>query len=141
MPQIIHFDMKRRKFLTIAGVGGVVAALASFKFITHPFESVAKNIIKSELDYLKLDEEGLDKFVADYTKLKDRNYKLTMKGYSLFGINSAKSGKVHQLVTAYLLSSDFFQNKMDETRTIKYVGLYDPYRRPCTHPFSHAYYS
>lgn len=133
--------MKRRKFLTIAGVGGVVAALASFKFITHPFESVAKSIIKSELDYLKLDEDGLDKFVADYTKLKDRNYKLTMKGYSLFGINSAKSGKVHQLVTAYLLSSDFFQNKMDEKRTIKYVGLYDPYSRPCAHPFSHAYYS
>ena len=73
--------------------------------------------------------------------LKDRNYKFTMKGYSLFGINSAKSGKVHQLVTAYLLSSDFFQNKMDEKRTIKYVGLYDPYSRPCSHPFSHIHYA
>jgi hypothetical protein len=133
--------MKRRKFLTIAGVGGVLAALASFKFMAHPFESVAKGIIKSELDYLKLDEEGLDRFVADYTKLKDRNYKLTMKGYSLFGINSSKSGKVHQLVSAYLLSSDFFQNKMDETRVVKYVGLYDPYSRPCSHPFSHVHYT
>jgi hypothetical protein len=133
--------MKRRKFLTIAGIGGAVAALASFKFITHPFESVARGIIKGELDYLKLDEAGLDKFVADYTKLKDRNYKLTMKGYSLFGVNSARSGKVHQLVSAYLLSSDFFQNKMDERRVIKYVGLYDPYTRPCSHPFSHVHYS
>ncbi len=133
--------MKRRKFLTIAGIGGVVAALASFRFITNPFENVAKGIIKSELDYLKLDEEGLDRFVADYSKLKDRNYKLTMKGYSLFGINSEKSGKVHQLVSAYLLSSDFFQNKMDEGRTIRYVGLYDPYLRPCAHPFSHAQYA
>jgi hypothetical protein len=132
--------MKRRKFLTIAGISGVVAALASFKFITNPFEKVAKGIIKSELNYLDLDEEGLDRFVAEYSKLKDRNYKLTMKGYSLFGINSAKSGKVHQLVSAYLLSSDFFQNKMDEKRTIKYVGLYDPYTRPCAHPFSHVHY-
>jgi hypothetical protein len=64
-----------------------------------------------------------------------------MKGYSLFGINSAKSGKVHQLVSAYLLSSDFFQNKMDETRIVKYVGLYDPYTRPCSHPFSHVHYT
>lgn len=133
--------MKRRKFLAIAGVGGVVAALASFKFITHPFGSVAKGIIKAELDYLTLDEEGLDKFVADYSKLKDRNYKLTMKGYSLFGVNAARSGKVHQLVSAYLLSSDFFQNRMDEKRTIKYIGLYDPYTRPCSHPFSHAHYA
>jgi hypothetical protein len=141
MPQINLSEMKRRKFLALAGIGGAIAAIASFRFITSPFENVAKGIIKSELDYLKLDEEGLDKFVSDYTKLKDRNYKLTMKGYSLFGINSAKSGKVHQLVSAYLLSSDFFQNNMDEKRTIRYVGLYDPYSRPCSHPFSHAYYS
>lgn len=141
MLQINPFNMKRRKFLAIAGIGGVVAALASFKFLNDPFDKVAKGIIKSELDYLTLDEEGLDKFVADYTRLKDRNYKLTMKGYSLFGINSSRSGKVHQLVSAYLLSSDFFQNKMDEKRTVKYVGLYDPYTRPCSHPFSHAYYS
>lgn len=133
--------MKRRKFITIAAIGGVVSGLASLKFITHPFESVAKGIIKSELNYLKLDEDGLDRFVADYSRLKDRNYKLTMKGYSLFGINSSRSGKVHQLVSAYLLSSDFFQNKMDETRTIKYIGLYDPYSRPCSHPFSHVHYA
>lgn len=133
--------MKRRKFLAIAGVGGVLAAFASFKFITDPFDKVAKGIIKAELDYLELDEAGLDQFVAEYSKLKDRNYKLTMKGYSLFGINSTRSGKVHQLVSAYLLSSDFFQNKMDEKRVVKYVGLYDPYSRPCAHPFSHAHYA
>ena len=134
--------MKRRKFLVIAGIGTVAAAaLASFKFITDPFEGVAKGIIKSELSYLTLDEEGLDKFIGDYARLKDRNYKLTMKGYSLFGVNSARSGKVHQLISAYLLSSDFFQNKMDDKRTIKYIGLYDPYTRPCAHPFSHVHYS
>jgi hypothetical protein len=48
MQRINHFKMKRRKFLAIAGLGGVVAALVSFKFITHPFESVAKGIIKGE---------------------------------------------------------------------------------------------
>jgi hypothetical protein len=133
--------MKRRKFLTIAGIGGALAALASFKFITDPFESVAKKIIRSELDYLTLDEPGIDRFVADYTKLKDRNYKLMMKGYSLFGVNSSRSGKVHQLVSAYLLSSDFFQNKMDQSKPVKYIGLYDPYLRPCAHPFSHIHYS
>ena len=133
--------MKRRKFLMLAGMGSVAAAaLASFKFITDPFEEVAKGIIKSELNYLDLDDQGVDKFINDYARLKDRNYKLTMKGYSLFGINAARSGKVHQLVSAYLLSSDFFQNGMDSNRVVKYVGLYDPYLRPCAHPFSHVQY-
>jgi len=30
---------------------------------------------------------------------------------------------------------------MDEKRAIKYVGLYDPYLRPCQNPFSSLNYS
>jgi hypothetical protein len=63
-----------------------------------------------------------------------------MRGYSFFGINASQSGKVNQLLTAYLLSTDFFTNKMDESKTIKYVGLYNPYTRPCAHPFSNNVY-
>jgi hypothetical protein len=133
--------MKRRKFLTIAGIGVVAAGAVSFKFITTPFENSAADFIKKELSFLKLDEEGLRKFTADFAKDKDRVFKLTIKGYSLIGIDSQKSGKLHNMVSTYLLSTDFFSNGMDESRIVKYVGLYDPYLRPCAQPFSHVYYS
>ena len=129
--------MKRRKFLTIAGIGGVIAAVASGKFLTTSFEDSISSLIQDELSFLKLDEQGLKDFSNDYALTVSRKFKLIVKGYSLLGISAQRSGKVHHLVSTFLLSSDFFINRMDESRVIKYVALFDPYLRPCTHPFSH----
>lgn len=133
--------MKRRKFITITTLTGLIAGITSFRFISRSFDDAAADLIRDEVPYLKLDEDGVRKFVSDFSKHKDRRYKFTIRGYSFLGISSKRSGKVNQLVTAYLLSSDFFANGMDESRTIRYVGLYDPYLRPCAHPFSHIHYS
>lgn len=132
--------MKRRNFLILAGAGGVAAAATSFSFLSTSFEDAATGLIRSELHFLKLDPEGLERFVKDYASNKDSTYHLTMRGYSFLGIGANQSGKVNQLLTAYLLSTDFFMNKMDESKTVKYVGLYDPYKRPCAHPFSNNFY-
>ena len=128
--------MKRRKFLIVAGAGALITAVASGKFLMTSFEDSADTLIKRELGFLKLNDAGVKAFAADYAKAKDGFYKLTVKGYSFLGIDSAQSGKVHQLISSYLLSTDFFANNMDESRVVKYVGLYDPYLRPCAHPFS-----
>lgn len=128
--------MKRRKFLFAAGASALVTALAAGKFLTTSFEDSAQTLIKRELGFLDLDDAGVKAFVADFAKAKDRFYKLTVKGYSFLRIDSHQSGKVHQLVSSYLLSTDFFTNHMDESRVVRYVGLYDPYLRPCVHPFT-----
>lgn len=132
--------MKRRKFLIIAGLSGAAAALTSARFLTTSFEQSAEALIKRELSFLRLDEDGLKKFVADYSASKDRTYKRMVKGYGLIGLGTAQSGKIHQLVSQYLLSTDFFHNKMDESRIVKYIALYNPYTSPCAHPFSAAQY-
>ena len=130
--------MKRRTFLTIAGAGGA-AAILSFGFARSSFEEAAAGVIYKELSFLKLDPEGVTKFVSDFSKNKDTSYRLIVKGYALLGINSSRSGKMNQLVSSYLLSTDFFSNGMDERSTVRYVGLYNPYTRPCAHPFSHVH--
>ena len=129
--------MKRRKFLTIAGLGGLLAGVGAFGFA---FQNAVERIIVSELSFLKLDKEGVARFVADYTKSMPSKSKLMLKGYSFLGVSTRKSQKINNLINAYLLSTDFFMNKMDEGRTIKYIGLYDPYQRPCAHPFSSSQY-
>jgi hypothetical protein len=133
--------MKRRKFLTITGIGSAVAAFTSFKFVSTSFENATARLIKNQLDFLKLDEEGLERFVNDFAKEnKSSSYRMALRGYAFIGVRASQSGKVNQLVTTYLLSTDFFQNKMDENKIIKYMGLYDAHKRPCAHPFSHFYY-
>jgi hypothetical protein len=132
--------MKRRKFLTIAGIGGLLAGFASFRLVTTTSEDAIEKIILNELSFLNLDKEGVRHFVADYTKSMTSRSKRILKGYSFMGITSQQSRKINSLMNAYLLSTDFFIHKMDETRIVKYVGLYDPHIRACAHPFTYAYY-
>ena len=121
----------------IAGIGGLLAGLGVLGFT---FGSPVEKVILSELNFLNLDQEGVRRFVADYTKSMTSKNKLLLKGYSFIKMAPGKSQKINNLINAYLLSTDFFNNGMDESRTIRYVGLYDPYQRPCAHPFSHAYF-
>ena len=132
--------MKRRRFLTIAGLGGLLAGVVSFKFVTTSYGEAMANLIKDELSFLKLDEQGLNQFISEISQSANTKTRLIMKGYSFMGISASQSGRVNQLVTSYLLSTDFFINKMDETRVVKYIGLYDPHMRPCANPFSHSFY-
>ena len=133
--------MKRRRFLSIAGVAGLVGAIASFKFATTTFEEAVENVIFRELGFLDLDKVGVRRFASDYSKPATSKYKLLLKSYSFMGINSQRSQKITHLIHAYLLSTDFFLNRMDEMRPVKYVGLYNPYLRPCANPFSSNYFS
>lgn len=132
--------MKRRAFLTIAGIGGAIAAVASGRFFTMTFERAVEDLIRSELPFLNLDQAGLTSFANEYSKFQNQKFKSIVKGYSLLGISASQSGKIHTIVSTYLLSSDFFINNMDEKRVVRYIALFDPYRRPCTHPFSHLHY-
>ena len=132
--------MNRRHFFTIAGIGGGIAALAFGRFLTTSFEDSSEKLIRKELSFLRLETEGIRRFLGDYGRTKDERFKLTIKGYGFLGITASQSGKIHQMVSSYLLSSDFFMHNQNESREIKYIGLYDPYTRPCTHPFSHLRY-
>ena len=113
-----------------------MGAILSGKFLLTTFEDSVVQTIRNELSFLNIEEEHLYAFAKDYAAGKSRTYKLIVKGYGLLGIGVNQSGKIHYMVSSFLLSSDFFQNKMDEKRPIRYVGLYDPYRRPCAHPFT-----
>jgi hypothetical protein len=131
--------MTRRKFLTIAGIGGIALA-ASLKLLTEPFEKSAIAMITKELKFLKLDRTGLEQFVEAYSQNKDEFYKLRMKSYGLLGVTASQSGRINHLVSTYLLSTDFFIHKTDESRIIKYVSFYNPFIKPCDHPFCHLQY-
>lgn len=137
--------MNRRKFLKITGLSGAaILAVPGIGYITTSVQDAAVGIIKNELHYLHLEEAGIEQFVADYYRNHyiNQNFsaKLKIRSYYYFHVKPEKSYMVQELVDNYLLSTDFFLNKMDESREVKYVGLYHPYQRPCAHPFSALQY-
>jgi hypothetical protein len=134
-------SMKRKTFLKIAGVAGVIATIGTVKFFSTSFENAVVALLEDQLHFLNLDKNGLQQFARDFSKRQRSTEQLIIKAYGMAGVKATQSQRMHSLISTYLLSTDFFTNKMDEAKTVKYLGLYNPYLRPCAHPFSHFYYS
>jgi hypothetical protein len=134
--------MRRRNFLKIAGAGtAAVAALPAGWYVATSVPEAAAGIITREFSYLKLDPKGVARFVDDYLKDPLSGYTpAKIKAYYALRTGSDASMMVADLTRKYLLSSDYFTNKMDENRTVQYLGFYNPYRSPCANPFSSLHY-
>ncbi len=124
----------------LAGAGTALVVIPSLSYMAISYEKAAKGLILNELDYLKLDEKGVNQFVRDYTKDQSANYQIKIRSLYLIQAKADQYKVVDDLVKDYLLSTDFFRNKMNESKIVKYQGLYDPYKTPCANPFSFIYY-
>jgi hypothetical protein len=109
-------------------------------------------VIRRRLDYLKLDEAGVRAFAKDQVAAMMNKHIPTWvrikyhfrasasplaKRY--FWSNDRRSKKIRAedlLVSTYLLSSDFFRNGGDESRTVGYVAFFDPVAQACSNPFA-----
>ena len=61
----------------------------------------------------------------------------TVDGF-LGALVKAKRLKTRDPVRLFLLSTDFFAHGVDESRPLRFVQLYDPYRAPCYNPMEPA---
>lgn len=135
--------MKRRKFLTFIGVGTGVALIPPTLYLVSPsVKKYAVQLIKNELHYLKLEPEGVEQYVEDYFKADDNKIMVNVrwKTFYYLGITWQKSDQVAELIKYYLLSSNFFINRMDESKPVKYLGMYNPYKSPVPNPYSYILY-
>jgi hypothetical protein len=118
-----------------------VAVLPAGWYAATSVQQAAAGIITREFDYLKLDPKGVAQFVDDYLKDPLSSYTpAKVKAYYALRTGAGQSTMVADLTRKYLLSSDYFLNKMDEDKTVQYLGFYNPYRSPCANPFSSLHY-
>ncbi len=125
--------MDRRKFVKIGAAALSVVGLGSIASVGYQkregvkwhLDNVKRYVIpvedriRSYFDYLGIDEEGLAEFARVHK--------------SIFG-SGFDARRDPMLYERFLLSTDFFQHGGDETRTVRYVSYYDPYRSPCWNP-------
>jgi hypothetical protein len=141
--------MQRRKFLGIAagGIGISIVALSGF-FASKNFRKVIFEILRHDLKGLKVSKETLEKYIADAEKENFWGFtegKIQfIKAHHNIPIPLPYAVKYRHfksiIVGTYLLSTDFFLNKMDVAKPVNYLAYYNPYKRPCYNPFSNLYY-
>lgn len=137
--------MKRRSFLfaTFAAFAGLVGVRFAS---TTDAESIVM-ILRKRLNYLKMDANGLHAFAHDLAARHEVSTgrlslvemagpfytKVDYSGENLFS-KTLRHGE-EKIITLYLLSSDFFVNGTDVSRTVHYLGYYDPLHA-CGDPFA-----
>ena len=144
--------MKRRNFIGLIAGATAGVAVGTYLF-TESFDELAKKIIIKDTSTLNIDPSELNRFFEDVKKHKvwDRifpySHKQLIKWHyyvdnPLFGLPYAVNYKAYRskMVGTFLLSTDFFLNKMNNAKSIRYRALFDPYQFPCSNPFSNLYY-
>lgn len=146
--------MKRRKFLTISGIGaaGVIVSLGAFGITLPDMENLIVAMVKEDVSKLKVSERDIKKYAADvmkndpfrfgemkwkflaaYTRLKPLGLPLPKRGLYT---------ELRSVVTGnFLLSTNYFWEKLGDNDIVTYSGrVFTPYNYPCGNPFSNIYY-
>ncbi len=128
--------MRRRRFLSRVVLGGLTLAggylglkewgvfsPAPFVLSSAPDQAQVERVVLKSFPYLDLDHDSLRSF---------------SKAYLGFLRTFGRSPSKQDIEEKFLLSTDFFRNGADESQTVRFVSLYDPYYNPCYSPFREA---
>lgn len=140
--------LNRRKLLI---GGGVVAAAGAGLGVSYVFareEDAVKAVLRRRLSPLNIEEAELAKFSTDYVRSR-RQYRSQFRllgsvaalyqritPYELLPMRSPLRRLEDNIVSNFLLATDFFEHGADSTRPLRYQGLHDPYASPCRRLFA-----
>lgn len=127
----------------MAGVAaGLVIVPPALYFIAPGVNEYAVSVIKKHLHYLKLAPGSVERYVEAYFQVRtnDMVSNLKWKVTYYLQLDYEHSERSKDLIKYFLLSTDFFINKADESRTVNFLGLYSPYKSPVPNPYSFVIY-
>src|SRR5689334_12222813 len=131
--------MTRRKFIGLA-LAMIITMVVVWPLLGD-FDRLIRRILSRELSKATMDGAVLDQFVEDARKANLWNQftlgkKLLIRFHFSFDNALIKLPYHHKylhyknlIVEEFLMSTDLVLNGMDTRREIKYVGLFNPYKR------------
>lgn len=142
-------NTKRRQLL----IGGGVAVAASAAGLGALYgaargEDTIEAVLRRRLGPLKYQDADLRRFSQEYVIFRSSHRQqlrllATLAGlyrvatpYPLLSMGSSLARLENNIVSNFLLATDFFDNGADLSRPLRYTGLHDPYLRPCRRIFA-----
>ncbi len=146
--------LNRRKFLRHAflAAAGVSVSYAGQSTKLTPFAKVIRNILITDLKGLRVNLADIEAYAREAAKKNPLGFSFAttqmMELYQIPGVkrlplpsNKRYAALRGQITGNFLLSTNFFQNKMDESKEIKYAGyIYEAHKGACANPFSGLYF-
>jgi hypothetical protein len=141
--------MNRRTFIRISAGALVIAAVSIYLL---GFKRTIRSMLRSDTEGLQLEAGAIDKFLEEAQKekylIKFGFVKQVLIGgqHILYEMGlrlpyHEKYVQYRNMITGhFLMSTDFFMNRMDVKKPVTYLGFYNPYKAPCSVPFSNLLY-
>lgn len=140
--------ISRRQFLFAGAASGLAALVGYSAWRWGKPRNIVVAILQNSVGHLQVDPDTFWTFANDYLKYK-ASYEQTLSRAAPFLLplwlfnpykwlqqGNALRRLTDNVVSTYLLSTDFFQNGADERRPVNYISFYDVYVTPCRNPFA-----
>ena len=144
--------LSRRAFITRVTAGLIVFVAAPYAVYQWRYGKATKIVIailRRRLGYLDVAPGDFERFAVEYVEYKRGNAKQLAKLaavsfpltyvtlYRWLPMGHPLRRLEDNVVTKFLLSTDFFLRGGDESRRIEYLSFYEPRTAPCRNPFAH----
>jgi hypothetical protein len=141
-------NLSRRKFLAIGLAVSAAPLYALYAWRWGDPTDIIVAILKRRVGYLRVEHGTFHDFAKSYISFrKDYEHQLAtlsfisvplqfLSPYSWLTQGNSFRRLEDNVVSRYLLSTDFFANNANEQRAVSYISFYDPYTRPCGNPFN-----
>lgn len=142
--------LSRRKFLALGLAAACAPLYAWYAWRWGNPADIVVAILKRRVGHLHVEPGTFHDFAKDYVASRSKYERelamlsaisLPLQFYSpyrWFAHGHALRRLEDNIVSDYLLSTDFFANGGNEQRNIAYISFYDPYTRPCSNPFNRS---
>lgn len=138
--------VRRRLFLSSMLGGCLVAAGIGVAVLPLGPEQRLKHLLKTRLAYLQIPDEVIDAFTKDFVddpERRFRHFKTTkyvaqraVYGVEVFTDRLPIFRFERFVISAFLLSTNFFREGADVKKPLRYVAYNDPYKIGCANPFA-----
>jgi hypothetical protein len=142
----MKFD--RRTFVALGATTGLLGLYAMFKGRCGDATEVVVAILKRRVGYMRVESESFHVFAKDYVVFR-KEYEQDLKKLSVASLplrfmspyawldqGHAFRRLEDNVVSKFLLSTDFLQNGGNDRTLVKYLSFYDPQRAVCRNPLA-----
>jgi len=140
--------LSRRTLFTLAGSAALAGTFGLVKWRFGDPREVVVAILHQRVGYLRVDPSVFNTFAKDYVEYR-KTFAKDLKHLSALALplrfmspySWLKQGHPYRrlednVVSKFLLSTDFFQNGANDRTLVTYLSFYDPQRVVCRNPFA-----
>ncbi len=139
--------ISRRRLIGLSALAALGAGFAATRWLRSKPEHFVVEVLERHLAGIQVDPKHFLTFAQEYV-LRIGGYSGRLKQFSfahfplhhaaqqgLLGADNGFRRSRDNIVSLFLLSTDFFQKGAAVDGTVEYVGFHDPLTAPCRNPF------